>query len=452
MIGRGGRGRTVALEQLVYGSFPFWDRGYDVLARSPGCRPDAAAEALLACRRFGQAPSGVGPEPCLFALPLPSDAWAVVGVAPQGEDDRGRPGALAFHVLLIAGRDYRRAGAGPFAFAGALRSRWSPGATLGPIAWAVETPDSPGSPPVDPRAARIVEGLRKRRRVAIESEGPVDALAREVWRGLPRSTRGRLSVATWAFGNANRFDLVALPRMAGVDLDRSYLAPAPPPDPAPIPDRLAAKPGRRRIAATLALALILVGIAGVILAWRRDVVPAPEGAAGSPEVAVDPGPGPPRARVPGGLRADLADLAGRFEGLDLGDPADAPGWMLRLSATLRYRGAVLSPADLARLRAESDPDRDRALAWHGRIGAFGDDRPLPADFAARPLAEQLRALAGSFGVDRPDRLGDGAIVPALAAALCRDGPVRPTPLAARYPPLSEYARFLGRLPRLDGGP
>src|SRR6185312_16430542 len=30
-------------------------------------------------------------------------------------------------------------------------------------------------------------------------------------------------VATWAFGNGNAFDLVALPRLASNELDRSYL-------------------------------------------------------------------------------------------------------------------------------------------------------------------------------------------------------------------------------------
>src|SRR3954467_13201249 len=111
----------ILLEQLVYGSFPFWDRGYDVLARSPGCRPDWVSDVLGACRQFGEAPSGVPPSPCLFATRLASGPWAVVGVEPMGHDDRGRPGALAFHALLIHDRDYRRAGSNPFVFSGALR-------------------------------------------------------------------------------------------------------------------------------------------------------------------------------------------------------------------------------------------------------------------------------------------------------------------------------------------
>src|SRR5438309_1118657 len=92
---------VILLEQLVYGSFPFWDRGYDVLARSPGCRPEWVPDVLGACRQFGEAPSGVAPSPCLFATRLACGPWAVVGVEPLGHDDRGRPGALAFHALLI---------------------------------------------------------------------------------------------------------------------------------------------------------------------------------------------------------------------------------------------------------------------------------------------------------------------------------------------------------------
>ena len=56
----------ILLEQVVYGSFPFWDRGYDVLARSPGCRADWLADVLGACQRFGEAPSGVTPAPALL--------------------------------------------------------------------------------------------------------------------------------------------------------------------------------------------------------------------------------------------------------------------------------------------------------------------------------------------------------------------------------------------------
>ena len=51
----------VRFEQAVYGSFPFWDRGYALLAHSPGCRPEWLAEFLAACQRYGE-PRGGAPE------------------------------------------------------------------------------------------------------------------------------------------------------------------------------------------------------------------------------------------------------------------------------------------------------------------------------------------------------------------------------------------------------
>jgi hypothetical protein len=76
---------------------------------------------------------------------------------------------------------------------------------------------------VDSRLARIVAALTLGHRVIVESSEPIDDLAQAVWCRLPRSVRCRTTVATWAFGNGNRFDLVALPKLAGVAVEATDL-------------------------------------------------------------------------------------------------------------------------------------------------------------------------------------------------------------------------------------
>lgn len=221
---------TLRFEQAVYGSFPFWQRGYAILAQSAGCRPEWLAELRTACQRCGEPPAGALAANSLFALRLKCGPWMIVGVHPQGSDDQGRPGALAFHALFVGPWAYRWIGADPFALAGLLRRDWSAAdrdRTLPALTWAAgataaATPcrDSAAS---DSRLAPIVEALMQRRRAVVQSHEPIDELARSVWCALPRSVRHRATVATWAFDNTNGFDLVALPKLAGVAVDDSAL-------------------------------------------------------------------------------------------------------------------------------------------------------------------------------------------------------------------------------------
>ena len=153
----------------------------------------------------------------------------IVGVHPQGCDDRGRPGALAFHALFVGPWAYRWIGADPFAFAGVLRGDWSAGRPRSnPARGHLDRQWNRARMPVDHRRTTIRDwpdrsGTDQGRRVVVQSAEPIDGLARDVWRTLPRSVRRRATVATWAFDNANRFDLVALPKLAGVALDASDL-------------------------------------------------------------------------------------------------------------------------------------------------------------------------------------------------------------------------------------
>ena len=219
---------TVRYEQAVYGSFPFWDKGYAILAKSPGCRDEWLADLRAACQRYGEQPQGAADAGGLLALKLPSGPWAIVGPCPQGCDDRGRPGAIAFHALFLSGTDYRRVGAFPFDLAAKFHCHeWTEETTALPSgSIAVDLAPAGPSPATDPMAAQIAIALARGRRVAIEAPGPIDRLAREVWLALPLRRRAKLSLATWTFANGNRHDLAALPRLANIPLDRSYLDPA----------------------------------------------------------------------------------------------------------------------------------------------------------------------------------------------------------------------------------
>lgn len=220
---------SVRYDQAVYGSFAFCRRGYGVLARSSDCRPEWLAAFKAACQRYGEPPAGVGEATALFARRIDRGPWMIVGVFPQGSDDAGRPGALAFHALFVDRWTYARAGADPFAFAGLTRGNWGAAdldATLPPGRATIRR--APFRRTIEPLASHeaehehdgeiesideIVAAIARGRRVAIQSAGPIDRLARVVWRALPFRARLRASVATWAFDNTNGFDLAALPRL-----------------------------------------------------------------------------------------------------------------------------------------------------------------------------------------------------------------------------------------------
>ena len=83
----------VRFEQAVYGSFPFWDRGYALLAQSPGCRPEWLAEFLAACQRYRRAARGFGRG----ARPVLACGWRAApgsssASAPRGTTTGDAPG------------------------------------------------------------------------------------------------------------------------------------------------------------------------------------------------------------------------------------------------------------------------------------------------------------------------------------------------------------------------
>ncbi|CAN5861537.1 hypothetical protein BH23PLA1_BH23PLA1_22290 [soil metagenome] len=459
----------IPFEQAVYGTFPFWQRGYDLLAWSSGCRADWLQVLRDVCQGYGERPRGAAEAGGLFALRMSDGVWMIVGPSSQGQDDRGRPGALAFHALFLAESDFRKADFHPFAFAGALRRTWGPETTTLPSgSWSV---DSAGrlEAPVSERAFQIAEALGQGHRVALEAEGPIDALAEEVWRALPVRTRRRASVATWAFGNGARFDLIALPRLAGVDLDASYVDPFASSEGLPTAGSTIGEPGevdRERQAPSPApqrsrtwkwwACFAMIGLALLagtfrVARWRTD---RPE-ASTAPPIPEEPdrtgyadldllNDAEDRSRVVEGL----VDLAERFDlvAVDRYARADDPTELMVLVADrLRYRGPWLSSAE--RLRLAEEPEGRQALAWDAHLRRFAPDRPLPADFDAGPLRWQLDVLAWSFHLDPDPRLSAAEVPHALAHELAIDRTIRPHPLARKYPALTPYAEFLGRLPR-----
>jgi hypothetical protein len=218
--------RAIHYEQAVYGSFPFWNRGYSILSHSAGCRAEWLGALSLAGQRFGERPAGVAESPCLFALRLRRGPWMVVGVFPIGSDDQGRPGALAFHGLFVSPWNYLRAGTSPFPFACAFRRHWrEPDLHRRLSAGRLFRADLKLAPTrlEDHRVALVVEALKQGRKVVLTSPQPIDDLASAVWTELPGWIRRKASVATWAFGTANGFDLVAVPRLTGIKTGPSEL-------------------------------------------------------------------------------------------------------------------------------------------------------------------------------------------------------------------------------------
>ena len=263
-------------------------------------------------------------------------------------------------------------------------------------------------------------------------------------------------MATWAFGNGNRFDLLAVPRLSGVALDGSYVD----------PDGGAAPVSRTLPLAWVwigAVAIGLIAVIGVGIVWRGGV---DEGVSVSDPVAPVvnvPVPSPPlrnevgESAGPGERRRAaeaLSALADRF-GVTTGDEAssDPSALMERFAREVRYRGPFLSAADRARLGHESGHDAGMAMRWDAHARRFADDRPLPDDFRFGPLRWQLDVLAWSFHGESssssptPSGVSAAEVVQALGESLAVDTPLRPTPLSARYPALSSYLTFLGRLPR-----
>jgi hypothetical protein len=503
--------RKIPFEQAVFGTFPFWHRGYAVLARSAGCRHAWLDALRLASQRFGEPPPGVVVHDCLFAFPLPHGPWMIVGVFPQGCDDQGRPGALAFHGLFVGRWYYFQAGCSPFPFSDALRGDWNendqdvclPTGTL----VLKSRRSSPGEATSDGQELiqSIVEAMKRGQRVVYHSSQPIDVLARRVWKELPGRVRRKASVATWVYRNENHFDLLGVPRTHRLDHNGSGLVLGTEPDVEGSFGRgerheltVPPKSGRpwRRGHGTAVLARCLLGllVIGTILGlWHglRDVPEDPrfDGEAGKTRVPARSDTNPRDLHPPQKLEEPLLtaaerlrlaevieDMADRFfvkpEGpfeaepsnqgkLRSGQEPDLGALMARLSSQLRYRRENLSPREIKELREVAETstngaayDAALALRWHALIRRFTEDRRLPDDFALGPTRWQLATLTWSYHLDQEPEvvqaLSRGSVVDvvhALTDSLMVNVPLPETSLVSRFPALEDYRRFLATLPR-----
>jgi hypothetical protein len=204
----------ISCEQAIYGSFPFWDQGYALLARSPGCRSESATEFSRLCQSLGQPPSDASPEidRLLFAARLTSGDWVIALGSSQGCDDRGRPGAWAFHGLFLSHADYKKTGAWPFAFENCFKTQFHLNQILEKIQVEVENhADSANSlsknQMIKPEWMKFI---RRRNYLRIHQENTTIEEFRAIWQKIPGRERARNSMTTMLFRPSADFNIAAI--------------------------------------------------------------------------------------------------------------------------------------------------------------------------------------------------------------------------------------------------
>lgn len=212
------------LESALYGGQDAG--GYRFLARSAGFREEWLPEAERLCTGFGERPAGVCCPHAVFAQPFDRERVALVQAADQGKDDQGRPGALAFHIVLIPTPLYAHLGGDPFYLAERLPPVWSARGILSPLTCPAPSPrrlvadvqkvlQAPHSAALLGGAQALLDGGR----LVFERPAPAQALLRDLWTLLPLAARADYWPASFAFGNALHFHAVAVPRVVPEQFD-----------------------------------------------------------------------------------------------------------------------------------------------------------------------------------------------------------------------------------------
>ncbi|GIW80482.1 MAG: hypothetical protein KatS3mg105_2289 [Gemmatales bacterium] len=159
----------------------------------------------------------------MFAQPFLRRFVAVVQVADQGIDDAGRPGALAFRLLVLPRDDYVRWIGDPFLLCDSFPPDWQARGELPILTWTkrplpnrtVAEIQRVLKRPEGPAFLGGVQALLDGSKLVIERPAPDYEFLRDLWQLLPTSSRSQLWPATYAFGNQLRFDAVVVPNASG---------------------------------------------------------------------------------------------------------------------------------------------------------------------------------------------------------------------------------------------
>lgn len=213
------------IEQAIYGGHDAG--GYRFLARSAGFRDEWLAEAEGLCTSFGERPAGVACPRCVFARPFGRQYIAVVQAADQGQDDAGRPGALAFHLLILPRAHFVELGGDPFFIAEHFPPQWQARGDLPSLTWTAGPPPRRDVVMLQktlnvPHSATLLGGaqiLLDGGRLVFERSSPDESILRSLWALLPTRERSRRWPASFAFRNAHRFDVIVVPRAHGPEYE-----------------------------------------------------------------------------------------------------------------------------------------------------------------------------------------------------------------------------------------
>lgn len=212
---------------------------FRLLGRSPGFLDEWLPDAEELCASFGDRPPGVDCPPCVFAQPFGKRHVAVIQVAdqaPKSEDrnpnsekeensqvsDSGYRNSdlpLGFRLLVFSRKVYPSLRGDPFTLAERFPPPWDHRGDLSPLscpplsrARTVEDVQQVLKSPDSPALLGGVQALIDGGRLVFQRPAPDTTLLRGLWMLLPASNRCELWPASFAFGNALRFDVVVTSR------------------------------------------------------------------------------------------------------------------------------------------------------------------------------------------------------------------------------------------------